>query len=65
MYRDFIKSDNKNVSLLKKLIFKSYIKSVISFTLAKLHLDSLMIARRNQKNVDVKYQIVLDVILKI
>lgn len=64
MYSDFINSDYENVSLLKKLIAKSYIKTIISFTFAKLHLDSLMIARRNQKNVDARYQKVLDLILE-
>lgn len=56
MYRDFIVKDKANTCLLRKLILMSHIKTIISYILAKCHLDSIMISKRNNDCVPLEYK---------
>lgn len=56
MYRDFMVKDRANTCLLRKLIIMSHIKTIISYMLAKFHLDSIMISRRNNGCVALEYK---------
>lgn len=60
MFQFFAKKDRDNASLLRKLILISHTKMILSFTLAKLHLDSLMISRRNHVCISTEYQELLN-----
>lgn len=64
MYRCFIITDTINAWYLRKLLLGSYIKSILSFILSKLGLDSVMISRRNQYIPSDTYKDILNTIVK-
>lgn len=63
MYSNYIDSDKENATYLRKLIYKIYIKTVFSYVLSKLGLDSVMISRRNQSCEITQYQSILNNVL--
>lgn len=64
MYRDLMQTNEADRSYLRKLIFMRNVRICLSYTLSKLHLDFLLIKRRNNIVEDCNaYTEVLDAII--